>query len=310
MRLRRKALSERSMTLDKLIEIARASELAENQAADMEARSDVNFVEQQGRARTQPSASSETQAKCRSCGRQWPHNNGRQSCPAMGKTCRKCHGQNHFEAVCRSKAKAVKKPGAVSFRSRSNIHEVHTEQESDCEEYVYSISQFKAWYVNQPRFKVTVNGSEMTVIADSGASINIIDEHDFSKIKEDVSLSRTTAKILPYGSSSSLVVVGKFKALVEYRSRLVETDIFVVKGSGGSLLSWDTSTKLKLIDLVHEIQVTDSVSALKEEFSVLFQGLGKLKNFKVKLHIDDSVQACAQPHVEFRSTFGNRLMNN
>ena len=77
----------------------------------------------------------------------------------------------------------------------------------------------------------------MTVIADSGASINIIDEHDFSKIKEDVSLSRTAAKILPYGSSSSLVVVGKFKALIEYRSRSVKTDIFVVKGSGGSLLS-------------------------------------------------------------------------
>ena len=70
----------------------------------------------------------------------------------------------------------------------------------------------------------------------------------------------------------------------------------MVKGSGGYLLSWDTSTKLELIDIVHEIQATDFVSALKEEFSELFQGLGKLKNFKVKLHIDDSVQACAQPH--------------
>ena len=70
------------MTLDKLIKVARASELAENQAADMEARSDVTFVEQRERVRTQPSTSSDTQAKCRSCGRQWPDDNGRQSCPA------------------------------------------------------------------------------------------------------------------------------------------------------------------------------------------------------------------------------------
>ena len=106
----------------------------------------------------------------------------------------------------------------------------------------------------------------------------------------------TTAKILPYGSSSSLVVIGTYRAVVEFRSRSIEADIFVVKGSGGSLLSWDTSNKLKLIDFVREIQVTDSITVLKEEFAELFQGLGKLKNFKVKLHIDDSVQACAQPH--------------
>ena len=55
---------------------------------------------------------------------------------------------NRFILKQCAEVKAAKKLGAVSFRSKSNIHEVRTKQESDCEEYVYSISQFRAWYVN------------------------------------------------------------------------------------------------------------------------------------------------------------------
>ena len=41
---------------------------------------------------------------------------------------------------------------------------------------------------------------------------------------------------------------------------------------------------------------TDFINHLTGEFADLFQGLGKLKNLKVHLNIDESIHPCAQPH--------------
>ena len=41
--------------------------------------------------------------KCFGCGEHWPHVEGKTSCPAYGKTCRKCMKLNHFQKVCHSK---------------------------------------------------------------------------------------------------------------------------------------------------------------------------------------------------------------
>ena len=64
-------------------------------------------------------------------------------------------------------------------------------------------------------------------------------------------------------------------------------------GSGSSLLSWKTSQDLNLLALVNQIK---STTALVEEYKALFSGLGKLKDYQVKLHIDESVSPVAMTH--------------
>ena len=63
------------------------------------------------------------------------------------------------------------------------------------------------------------------------------------------------------------------------------------------------STDLDLIKVVKPLQsqAASSVKQLTDKYKDLFQGLGKLKNFQVKLHIDESVPPVAQPyrHVPF-----------
>ena len=61
-----------------------------------------------------------------------------------------------------------------------------------------------------------------------------------------------------------------------------------------SLLSWKTSLELRLLTVIHSVK--DDVEMLVSEYSELFTGLGKLRDYKVKLHVDDSVQPVAQPH--------------
>ena len=74
--------------------------------------------------------------KCDYCG--WSHRRGKRNCPAFGKTCDKCGGQNHLRIVCKSKESESKhdskRPnGARKNRCshRCNVHEIN---EDECHE--------------------------------------------------------------------------------------------------------------------------------------------------------------------------------
>ena len=71
----------------------------------------------------------------------------------------------------------------------------------------------------------------------------------------------------------------------------------IVSGeSDKSLLSWDTSRKLRLIDAVSKVYdaLSPQILKLKTEYKDIFTGLGKLKGVKVKLHVDKNVEPVVQ----------------
>ena len=135
-------------------------------------------------------------------------------------------------------------------------------------------------------------------MADSGASVNVLDEKDYRALTKPPALQQTKVKIHPYKSSESLAVLGKFTTVLKFKSTCIKGKIYVVQGSGGSLLSWKTSQDLGLLKAVHRVHEDSPsrVEKLVKEYDELFHGLGKLKGYQVKLHIDESVQPVAQPH--------------
>ena len=78
----------------------------------------------------------------------------------------------------------------------------------------------------------------------------------------------------------------------------MEDKLYVIQGSGGSLLSWKTSQELGLLKAVHNVNDDSSPTTEKliKEYDELFHGLGKLKGYQIKLHTDESVPPVAQPH--------------
>ena len=94
----------------------------------------------------------------------------------------------------------------------------------------------------------------------------------------------------------------------------------MVKGSGGSLLSWKTSQELNLLQTVQQVKIIPSKLEaevpldLIAEYDDLFHGLGRLKNYEIKLLIDEDVPPVAQPHrrVPFhvRKLLGEQLRRN
>ena len=138
----------------------------------------------------------------------------------------------------------------------------------------------------------------MSIMADSGAGVNILDEKDYLALSSKLDLKKTEVKIHLYESNQSLNVLGKFKTTLKFKSKCVEDKVYVVLGSGGSLLSWKVSQELGLLNAVNNVNDNTSprIEQLVKKYDELFHGLRKLKGYQVKLHIDESIQPGAQPH--------------
>ncbi|XP_065058441.1 uncharacterized protein LOC135686185 [Rhopilema esculentum] len=137
-------------------------------------------------------------------------------------------------------------------------------------------------------------------LVDSGATINVIDADTFANLK-NVKLLRTSTKAYPYQSKIPVEFLGKFESIIETKKKCTVGTVYVVKGKdSGCLLSLQTAQELGLIKLqLNAVQSQnlqdDSLAKILQQYSSVFQGLGKLKNHQVKLNIDSSVPPVAQP---------------
>ena len=106
-------LRENALTLERAIEIYKASQISRQQLKELDAKSNitVHAVETH-----KPQKKDQLVTNCSFCSSS--HQYGK--CPAYGKVCHKCKGKNHFEKACRkavhtttSKTTAVVKSGGA-----------------------------------------------------------------------------------------------------------------------------------------------------------------------------------------------------
>ena len=313
-RLRRVALREEQLSLEQLLAKARALETSEVQAAGIE-ESLASMRSSQDNSATinrtfsnrakngkPPSAARRTPHLCRQCGYSWPH---KKSCPAQGKQCAKCGKNNHFAQVCRSRIaprtrRSEKSNSATQVRHHTEVES--TDNSSTDDEYLYTMAvkpAKKKESSKPPTAIIQINSVPVQMIIDSGASTNIIDETAYQQIckREKIAITKPTNKILAYGSEKPLPAMGQFRATLESKSNYTVATIHVIKGSHGSLLSYHTATELGLIELkVNQLKdKPPDIEQLAATYPNLFNGIGELKDFNLRLHIDHNVPPVAQP---------------
>ena len=288
-RLRRYALREDDMTLDKILSKARALESSEEQAKGMEDVAPKEVVQQicrpqnhprqhQGRPRQTPSNI------CRQCGLSWPHS--KNPCPAKGKTCNKCGKPNHFAKMCLTRqqtpsAQGHSKPSRRN-PNRKQINVVVTppptkDVSSSDDEDVYTLGHVPATEQHRiPTTTVEINGVKMNLMIDTGASTDIIDEAALQVLNRSkpTQLDKDTCRIFAYGSQSRLTSLGKFEAIIGGNGKQTKSTVHVLKGEHGSLLSFATASKLGLVDVKVNAVVTDP--SLIDQYPSVFQGIGNL----------------------------------
>ena len=174
----------------------------------------------------------------------------------------------------------------------------------------------------------------MHFLIDTGATVDIIDANTFEKLRKKVSLQKSTTKIYAYGFQTPLPLKGQFQATLESKKRYTVSQIYVIDGAGGNLLSAKTAQDLAFVQLANKIsslpdqeQQTDhhknatqsppppttresnpvqnntsmprakdqKIQEIINKYSTVFEGQGKLNNQQIKLHIRDDVNPVMQP---------------
>ena len=81
------------------------------------------------------------------------------------------------------------------------------------EEYTFNIGA-QGHQAGKPIFQITIMNTPIRIMADSGATVNILSKKDFDGFKSKPQLAETSAKVYPYMSDKPLTLCGKFRATV------------------------------------------------------------------------------------------------
>ena len=201
-----------------------------------------------------------------------------------------------------AKNKPPPRPQAQTSRRLVNYIEDHQRDSNSGSdtEYVFHTGKVK----NVPYFDLSFgDGHQMfNVFADSGA-INILSEADYKSLRPTPLLRPTKTVISGFGVKEATPVLGQFSTLLKFRGISCQAGIHVIKNPEKPIIGWETCKKLKLLSAnihsVNHISNSDAQTPLPtlkllEDYADLFNGLGKLKEKKVHLYIDENIPPIAQ----------------
>ena len=302
-RLRRRALRE-GYTLEQILSAARAQELSESRATEIEsnntsvpartqAEASANSVRPKKPPQRKHNNSNQDRKpiskKCHFCGGRFPHDG---KCPAFGKECRSCGKMNHFSKVCRSKGTSSKPKQHVAKRV---IEEDKNDSSSESDESVFCLPSVSK-NSKTPVVMTHILDKKVSFLIDSGASVNIMHNNVFKRMKNQ-KLTNPCPVIKAFGTQNPLPVKGFFFADITYKSRTTNAKIYVVdtEKETENLMSAETAIQLKLIHFAFAAGIEKNQIA--DQYPKLFDGkLGKIKNVEIKLHVNKEVIPVSQPH--------------
>ena len=174
--------------------------------------------QQPGNSKHQPTET------CGHCGRSYPHEGGRESCPAFKQSCHNCGTVGHYAKLCRKPQTHShgQKQGQGRGQSSNRLHggpsRVHnqlhildvTEVDNHEDDYLYTVDTRKIKN-SKPMFLVQLNGVPTKMLGDSGASVNVIDEPSLEKLSPKPDMQPPDMNLYAYGSKEkALPLLGMF----------------------------------------------------------------------------------------------------
>ena len=237
--------------------------------------------------------------QCNRCGRTG-HSERDRSCPALGKACNKCGLLGYFAACCRSKVEK-KRPGGKQRSDGAN--QISEEPEEDYYAFVVKCDSDLSGVADLYIGGVQPNN----VLIDSGATCNIVDLDTWKSLKQEgvkCRSQRCERKLFAYGQTEPIEVLGTFESGVycEASGERCVDEFTVVKSHGRALLGKDTAEKLNVLRVgppnlpqVYSITSEGTSVDIVKNFPDVFSGVGKLKDYQLKLHVNKDVKPLAQP---------------
>ena len=101
-------------------------------------------------------------------------------------------------------------------------------------------------------------------------------------------------RLYVYGSKEPLKVLGTFSASMKVAENEVQAEFHVTDGEGEALLKRESALQLGVLKLGVPVYILQSKEVTMSDYKV-FDGVGKLKDYQVKLHVNPNVPPVAQP---------------
>lgn len=263
---------------------------------------------------------------CGYCGQTGTHKEGK-NCPAYGKKCIKCQKFNHFSSVCKFRGPPNSKKSHGHKHSRKppetsrDKHRVKRTTEEDADNSTSSDDEFFCQAVRHLKqvkkiktyhesrtVSVKIEDVDVRVEPDSGAEVNVMDEHQFkalanrSSVKPTLHPSRVKLSTL----QSELPVKGEFTATVRNQTCGAVARFVVVRGRINSppLISKDTLKELGMLQIredgsfaeTNDLRIQEElpdiksvkqavilnpeIKAITDRYSDVFEGIGKIRDIK------------------------------
>jgi hypothetical protein len=165
-------------------------------------------------------------------------------------------------------------------------------------DYAFSL-QDNAILENTP---VIIGGVEIQILVDSGATCNVINEFTWNRMKQQhvvCDSKKESRTLLAYGTNK-LNVIGTFMAETQVGDKSLQAEFLVVRGEDHCLIGRDTSIQLGLLwlktDNVNYVTGGNTVYDILKKHEEIFMDntIGKLKDYKLKLHINEDIKPVVQ----------------
>ncbi|KAJ1154298.1 hypothetical protein NDU88_007051 [Pleurodeles waltl] len=124
--------------------------------------------------------------------------------------------------------------------------------------------------------RTTINGVGITALIDTGASVNVIDDKQFSRLQPRPEQLPMRVKNCTYGGTEPLPLKGVIKEEVRRGDMKTTTRFHVTKGNTRTLLGCLVAEDLGLIFFAKQVHQSHAEEVL-DEFPEFFQGLECLK---------------------------------
>lgn len=280
--IQKKLLAERELTYERAIAVAQGSEQADRNMREIKTQKTMGVTVKQepvnrllvgAKAPRHPrSPKKQPEDPCYRCG---GTNHKPADCRFRDQLCRCCRKKGHIARVCRSKGK----------KTASEVKTVNGEAEVDYEEPLNAVKS-PTGRVPPLRVQVLVDGCEVPMEIDTGASRSIMSESVFRSIWPKRGLQGSTIQLHTY-SKGPIPVVGALRVNVECNDQTAQLTLLVVKGDGPTLLGRDWLSVIRLDWPRIYYASSSGLQALLDKHRDVFQeGLGTFRGRKARIEVE------------------------